>query len=352
MSDFPLLLCPDTLPAPADCRALLFLADCLAYYRPLADDPQPADLAALEGTGLCHGHTPVSLGSHLARFRQLLHEMGQAGSEFYGGSLDALARSRQPHPEEAAVWSLVTRMRQQGNGTPDAEQELETVWNALLLLKLAERYLAEEQEVAAYLASVNRQQAALFEELKGDEDFAAHLTALQAEEQATASLLDQEKLLKAWGQLFLRDSEKHPLLALSHPGPAMLLLDLAASLSDARPLALCSLPVPTLEGNPFADAHHQWRTSEAGLLNELRTLLLTFAREGVIEPERCQALAREWEQAHQRRFGGQPHRLLTISALPGASLASLFSRLTRGSNKKGHGGFPHGLLVHFAEPAA
>lgn len=350
MSDFSLLLGPETLPAPADCRALLFLADRLAYYQPLADAPQPGELAVLEKTNLCRGYAPVALGSHEARFRQLLQEMGQAGSEFYGGSLNALARSHQPHPEEAAVWSLVTRLRQQGHGTPEAEQELETIWNALLLLKLAERYLAEEQEIAVHLASVNRKQAALFEELKGDEDFAAHLAALQAEEQAAASLLDQEKLTRAWGQLFLRDSEEHPLLALSHPGPAMLLLDLAASVSDARPIALCTLPVPELDETGFADALHQWRTSAAGLLAELHTLLLTFAREGVIAPERCQALAQEWEQASQRQFAGQPHRLLTISALPGASLAGLFARLTRSSNKKGHGAYPHGLLVHFAAP--
>lgn len=349
MPEFPLLLGPDTLPAPADCRALLLLADRLAYYRPLADAPQPGELADLEKTNQCRGYAPVALGSHEARFRQLLKEMAQAGSEFYSGSLNAF---HQPHPEEAAVWSLITRLRQRDNNTPEAEQELETIWNALLLLKLAERYLAEEQEITAQLAAVNRKQAALFEELKGDEEFAAHINALQAEERASASLLNQDRLTRAWGQIFLRDGEEYPLLALVHPGPAMLLLDLASSLSDARPITLCTLPVPELAETGFANALHQWRTSEAGLLAALHSLLLTFAREGVVAPERCQTLAQGWEQAHQRHFAHHPQRLLAISALPGASLPSLFSRLTRTSNKKGHGAYPHGLLIHFAELAA
>ena len=350
MSDFPLLLCPDTQPAVSACRALLWLADTLAYYRLLADDPTPAELAPLTTAGLCTGHTPVDLGEHLPRFRQLLQELGRAGGEFYGGSLNALARTREPHPDEAAVWSLVANLRRQGKGTPATEPELETVWNTLLLLKLAEQHQAEEREIAAHLAAVDRKQAALFDELKGDEEVAAQLAALAAEEQTAATGLNQEKLTRAWGQLFLRDSAEFPLLAVSHPGPALLLLDLAASVSDARPLALLTLPVPELGETDFAQARQQWRTTEADLLARLHSLLFAFAREGVIDTAGCEAVAQQWEQAYQRHFAGQSQRLLTISALPGASLAGLFSRLTRSSNKKGHGAFPHGLLAHFAEP--
>lgn len=351
MRDFPLLLCPDTQPAATDCRPLLLLADTLAYYRLLADDPTPPELAPLIAAGLCHGHTPVELGEHLPRFRQLLQELGRAGGEFYGGSLTALARTRQPHPDEAAVWSLVTNLRRQGKGTPATEPELETIWNTLLLLKLAEQHQAEEREIAAELAAVNRKQAALFEELKGDEEFAAQIAALKAGEEAAATGLDQEKLTRAWGQLLLRDSAEFPLLAMSHNGPALLLLDLAASVSDARPLALLTLPVPELPAADFADTRRQWRASEADLLARLHSLLFTFAREGVIDTAACEAVTQQWQQAYQRHFTGRPQRLLVISALPGASLAGLFARLTRSNNKKGHGAFPHGLLVHFAEPA-
>ncbi len=349
MSPFPALLCPDTQPAAADCRPLLLLADTLAYYRLLADDPTPSELAPLTEAGLCQSHTPVALGEHLPRFRQLLHELGRAGNEFYGGSLNALARAGQPHPDEAAVWSLVTNLRRQGKGTPTAEQELETVWNALLLLKLAEQYQAEEREIAAELAAFERKQAAIFEELKGDEEFAAQLAAIQAEEHA-ATGCNQERLTRAWGQLFLRDSQEFPLLAMPHPGPALLLLDLAAALSDARPVALCSLPVPEVAESLFAEARQHWRTSEADLIARLHSLLFTFARDGVAEPATYETLSHQWEQAVGRHFAGQPQRLVTLTALPGASLPSLFARLTRG-NKKGHGAFPHGLIAHFAEPA-
>ncbi|MEW6595527.1 MAG: hypothetical protein AB1413_11730 [Thermodesulfobacteriota bacterium] len=346
-NDFSLLLCPATQPAAADCRALLLLVDSVTYYRALVDDPTPAELQPLAANGLCQGHTPVDLAEHLPRFRQLLRELGRAGNEFYGG---ALARAAQPHPEEAAVWSLIANLRQQGSGTKEAAQELETIWNSLLLLKLAEEYLAKEREIAAQLAEVSRKQAALFEELKGDEEVAAQLAALEAEEQVTTAV-DQEKVTRAWGQLFLRDSQEFSLLATTHPGPALLLLDLAAAASDARPLALCTLPLPELPETGFDDILHRWRTGEAGLRARLQTLLSTFARQGVVDQAGWETAASEWERTCRRHFNGQPQRLLTISALPGLSLSGLFSRLTRSSKKKDHGAFPHGLIAHFAEHA-
>lgn len=346
MSDLSLLLCPDTQPAAADCRALLLFADSVTYYRALADDPLPAELVPLAAAGLCQGHTPVDLGGHLPRFRQLLKELGRGGTEFYG---PALAKAGQPHPDEAAVWSLVTNLRRQGQQAPAAEQELETIWNALLLLKLAEQYRAEEREIAAQLAEVHQKQMALFEELKGDADFAAQLAALEAEEQATSGI-NQEKVTRAWGQLFLRDTAEFPMLAVSHPGPALLLLDLATSLSDAPPVALCTLPVPELPETGLSDTLQRWRTSESELCARLQALLSAFARDGVVEAAACAAVASEWEQAYRRHFAEAPQRLLTITALPGASLAGLFARLTRG-NTKGHGAFPHGLIAHLAERA-
>lgn len=345
-----LLLGPDTQPALADCQALLLLAERVTYYRPLADDPAPAELGEIMAAGFCQGKTPVDLGEHTHRFRQLLQELGRAGGDFSRGSLAAMSRAHEPHPEEAAVWSLIASMRQQGNRPQEAEQELETVWNALLLLKLTEQYLSEEREVAAQLAAVNQKQAALYEELRGDEEFAAQLAAIEAEEAAVASRLDRERVTRAWGQLFLRDTEEFPLLAVSHPGPALLLLDLAAALSDTQPVALCTLPVPTSAEAAFVTAHAQWQKEEAAMLAELRGLLLTFARDGVIAPERCTVLGQQWEAAYQRHFAGTPHRLLAISALPGTSLGALFARLTKSRNKKGHGGFPHGLIAHLAEP--
>lgn len=350
MNHLSLLLGPDTQPAVDDCQALLLLASHVTYYQSLADDPTPAGLAGLSAAGLCQGRTPVDLGEHTPRFRQLLQELGRTGGDFYRGSLAALARANEPHAEEAAVWSLIATMRQQGNRAPEAEQELETVWNALLLLKLAEQYLAEEREVAAELAAVSQKEAALFEELKGDEEFAAQLAAMEAEEEAAASRLDRDKVTRAWGQLFLRDETEFPLLALSHPGPALLLLDLAAALSDTQPVALLTLPVPLLAEAEFAKAHAQWQKEEAAMLAELRGLLLTFAREGSVAPEQCNALGQQWETAYQRHFAGKPQRLLTISALPGTSLGALFTRLTRSRNKKGQGAYPHGLIVHLAEP--
>ncbi|HSR36230.1 MAG TPA: hypothetical protein VLL73_03535 [Desulfurivibrionaceae bacterium] len=345
MRDFSLLLCPDTQPVATDCRALLLLADSVIYYRALADDPLPAELAPLAAAGLCHGHTPVDLGEHQPRFRQLLQELGRAGTEFYGG---ALATAGLPHPDESAVWSLVTNLRRQGQ-QPTAEQELETVWNALLLLKLTEQYLAEEREIAAHLAAIDHKQAALFEELKGDAEFAAQLAALEAEEQATSGV-NQEKVTRAWGQLFLRDTAEFPMLAVSHSGPALLLLDLAASLSDTQPVALCTLAVPELAGVEASDAVQRWRTEEAELRARLHVLLATFAREGVADAAASGAVASDWEQAYRRHFAEAPQRLLTLSALPGVSLAGLFARLTR-SHKKGHGVFPHGLIAHFAHSA-
>lgn len=346
MSDFPLLLCPDTQPSATDCRALLLLADFMTYYRALADDPIPAELQPLAAIGLCQGRTPVALGDHLPRFRQLLQELGRAGTEFYGG---ILARAGQPLPDEAAVWSLVTNLRQQGRRNTETEQELETIWNALLLLKLAEQYQAGEREIAAELAAVEHRQATLFEELKGDAEFAAQLAAIQAEEQTTAGV-NQERLTRAWGQLFLRDNQEFPLLAVPHPGSALLLLDLAAALSDARPIALGTLPVPEPPEADFADTRRHWQASEADLLAKLHGLLFTFAREGVAEPAAWAAVSQQWEQAVQRHFVGQPQRLLTITALPSVPLASLLARLARG-NKKGHGAFPHGLLACWAVPA-
>lgn len=344
MNACPALFCPETLPLAQDCRALLFFADQARYYRPLAAEPLPPELAALAENRLCTGYSPVDLGTHQGRFQQLAGELKKNGGEFYGGLLGTFSAPFRQRPDEAAVWSLIAGMRQK-NEQATADQELETTWNALLLLKLAELHQAEEREIAAQLEELSSKEAELFGELTGDEELAAPFVSPVAADSEPVRQFNQERLLRAWGQLFLRDTvENLPLLLVTtRAETAMLLLDIAGGRGDGVPVPILTLPMPLAAADSFVAHRLAWQQAASSLLAEIHGTLNTFATAGTLDTDRLRLLQDKWQQALE---SGQPRKHLTITALPNVSLAELFGRLTKTTtNKKGHGAYAHGLLA-------
>ena len=305
-----------------------------ALYFP--DLQPPASVAAL--TGLlsplrCYRLESAALAEQidLPRLGKLLAELeGRSGQDallFGQGILAQLGEQRQESASEL-IGPLL--------GFPDdpaARREREILWRALLLLKLAEIQGRREEELNADLQSFEARRSALFRQLRGEEeaeeDEGGATTAAAPTPEPIINLRPPERnsalLLKAWGQLFLRDLEEAELLLSADPAAVTILLETYTALTgrDPRNLGTLSLPIT----NELAPALRQ--AAELGDGQAAAELL---------------ANANKMDQEQRQQPADHPRRRLQFFLLPGTSLPELLAHLCRHppgppneSNRRTHG---------------
>lgn len=268
------LIFPDTVVKPALTLPLLAFFDKLRHYMPipLEDSQGPA----LPGMDRLESSTPVSLGEDLPRFKMLLKDLTGHENEYLGGYLSSLS-GFSTDVDEAAVWSIFKKLSGDQKDQEDRRQR-ETIWQSLLLLKLAELLSREEEIIAAGLAGVEESQARLLAELKGDDD---EEDELFVSGETTADLpgeffFDFGKLCRAWAQLFLRDPKRDEawLLLTPHREAAALVLDTYESWRGRPPQCFLHLPLPEIGRESSESAEPLLET----LKNKGRESLRSFNR--------------------------------------------------------------------------
>ncbi|MFH7320053.1 hypothetical protein ACHHRT_05480 [Desulfurivibrio sp. D14AmB] len=332
---------PDLLPPPATAAILTELFAPLGCYRiAAADQKPPAPWADLEASGRLKFIQPLAADQlDLGRLDQLLRELeGRSGQDialFVQGILAQLSAARQEMASEL-VPPLLGWHEDRA-----AREEEETLWRALLLLKLAELQERRERELTMELREFEARRTALFRQLRGDEEHRTVSAAAPAGPEVSPGR-NSARLLRAWSQLFLRDQGETELLVSADPEAVALLLDGYSSAVGREPLGLGELPLPAEGAAHLAPANRDQ---------------LTLALERAAAEGEGEALATALAACRQNLplEGGEGKNQtgagIEFFLLPGGSLRNLLAGLhrhpPRGSLREetGPGAKRHGLIA-------
>ena len=290
----------DTLVSTASVSQELFFFDRIDFYQSTESEKNvpPDPLADLR---LCAGYSPAPLGDDLERFGMLISEMKGHEGEFYSGVLSSMTLEYLENRDEEKTWELISSLQRQGERGKDRKRSdrEEILWQARLLLKLAEIIQIEEEEMEAAMASVADLERNLFRQLKdgdtGDprESFSPRPAAAARPPVRTAPLL------KAWGHLFLEDSRAHGILTTRDTEAALTLLDVEEVISGQAPEQVASLILPSpLVINGFCEKRESFRKSAADILHSFTALLGELTEKGLDEAagRRLDQAAEKWNR--------------------------------------------------------
>ncbi|MFZ5766512.1 MAG: hypothetical protein ACOY4H_13080 [Thermodesulfobacteriota bacterium] len=307
MTSLNALFFPETSPEPEQLPQLLFFFDTIHHYQ-----ASEAPAAAPDPwRHLCPGYPPLPFHEELPRFNQLIRELKGNEGEFYSGQLTAMASRFSDRPDETNVRSLISSLS--GLGEPVTTQEdnrkkrekAEELWQARLLLKLAEILRQEERELAQEMAAVAAREQELFAALKGDDEDDEELAIPVAQLHSfPASSIRPELLLKAWAKLFLADPRRaeHRIFVASREENAELLFEMNHSLNGRYPTRLLRLPLPWLDTLPAEEAiarRDAFRGQTAATIAAIADLLAASCRMGLQDDtlQQTARLAADWTRS-------------------------------------------------------
>ncbi len=245
MSSLPVYHFPETDITVNDVRRQLLFFSQIFYLTPVENEEDAPQ-------ALCTAYTPAPLGDDLERFGQLLAELKGNEAAFYQGQLSTLALEYMEHRDPQTVRDIISTL--QTPGTPPAtgpttSKDREELWQARLLLKLAEILRQEEKELSEGLSMLAERQEELFEELKGEEELQDLFDALAPTPSAHFPVR-VESLIKAWGRLLLAGDHQPWFVNCFSPEAAEPFFEANEHLSGQRPVRLLRLPLPHCDQNP------------------------------------------------------------------------------------------------------
>jgi hypothetical protein len=178
-------------------NCLLLLADTLHLLQPVEPGDEATDESSANDLfmerGICQVHTPSPLGKDRDRFLGLIHDI-RTRKDSYAEQLSCLTlanlskkEASGEHSHQAIVANLLDGQTLINKEAAE-ENQAEKLWQARLVLALAEILDQEEAELALNLSNIDGEELAIFQELKGEmedetgdaEDIFAELLRIKA----------------------------------------------------------------------------------------------------------------------------------------------------------------------------
>lgn len=314
--------------------------------RPVEEDPAGLGKQSSDSfikSGFCQVHTPCPLGENRDRFVHLVADISRRKDD-YAAQLSSLilagtsSLSAQDDDSERAIRSSIF--------TPDAEkvkvvQEDKDgkLWQARLVLAIAEILDREEEEIARNLAMLEDDQAELFKELHGDideleeENPFAELSRLESNLGA-ANSGNMKKRCNAWKTLFLEDDMGECEIFLTTSQDAGdLLLEAYEKKTNQPGLLAATLALPGLIGWNSAEAHQAvlaFRDKNSELLSGIHAHLADLMQKDTCTEQETgstavTALTEQWNGQLEtifptEQFGRIPVKCYVFPGLPCATL--------------------------------
>lgn len=360
MNNVSALIFPETAPANTVAARLLLFFDTLSFYLPTEPAASDAGENGLFGS-LCSGYAPAPLGEDLSRFRRLLRDLETSRPEelsrLFSAAVAPVATVLVRDRDETSAAGVYTALHK------DAEKiaynsRKERLWQARLLLKLAEVLDRREAEVREGLNLVSSAEQQVFAALGGpDETFDDELNALDGSGEKLAQEAGDTPFnkpepptsrqlvnlrVKAWAELYLTDKTPSPPLALvsANPESGAILLDGYENIWRREPRKLFSLAMPAIQINDaesvdrFLALRESFRAAARTRLEYFAAILQEIASAASPETEshgwHAMAIenASDWGKMLGDHFPGpEGVQKLDFYSLPGVSLTDLFQRL-------------------------
>ena len=355
-------------------NCLLLLPDTLNLLQPVesaaGDTDESPDSDLFMEQGICQVHTPSLLGKDRDRFITLLEEIRTRKDSFAEqlGSLTLAHLSEEQkngeHTSQALINSLVNGQAPNDDASVEEDRKA-AVWQARLVLALAETLDKEEAELAMKLSDIGDDEFTLFQELRGkadpdmvDEDNPfAELMRIKANlSQPRPGTV--KKRFQAWKTLYSSGKlpENYWLWMTSQEETAELLINDYEAQSGRNPVPLLLLDIPEQMYMREQDAlesikDFQNKTTKVRQdITEKLSAIVTREHLNVVDPVAllpdAGLLARDWNDLieycfPEKRFG---RRKLDLQFLANISL----DQLVRGENKE-ENTLCHGIMAFSRE---
>ncbi len=240
--------------------------------------PTPLDI---EQDALCPAYDAVPLGDDAVRFGQLLDELKGNEAAFYQGQMSNMALEYLETRDDDTVRGIIGSLQGEKTSAAGDSKNNEKIWQARLLLKLAEILRREEQEVQGSLQRIKDAQKEMLGDLKGEDEFQDLFHAL-SDALPNQTPVRIESLIKGWGQLFTAGKEHFSILHCFSPEAAEPFMEISESMTGKRPIRLLRLPLPDCGNAPgeFMPKREAWLEKNKSWLAELKTALLTIIEKG------------------------------------------------------------------------
>jgi len=250
---------PDTIIAKNGQSPLFLLFGRVHYLRPVETDPgQTAGLSdTFMDTAFCQAHTPAPLGADRTRFLRLITDIRQRKDD-YAAQLSSLAiasmsapRSGDENAPSAILSTLMGGAPSQGEKEKDARRA--ELWQARLVLAMAEILDREEEEIAQALNLLDQSKADLFSRLLGKdgdvEDNNPFCDLAQLQERVNLPRPGMIKnRLKAWLSLYRSGAPACWLWTTPRREAADILLEMLEKKTGKTALTFWQLEMPVAEG--------------------------------------------------------------------------------------------------------
>jgi len=287
---------PETIAQYPSFSQLLLFFDSISQLLPAEDSATP-DLPLVR-EGLLQQHVPLPFGEEgLASFNKLICDLQGHGNAFFNSYLSSLSNSAAIDIDEASVWNLIGKMAPQSKSAAPDQQD--TLFQARLLLKLAEIKTQEQAEINRQMETLQAKNSSLFSELKGELPSASLAGLLAAENSESPNRFRQR--FKAWTHLFLADSNETPWLALTCSQDVIeSLQESAGDLAVREPLF--ELPLADLSANcedqDLAARLQAFKTAHSDFLTECHLFLSKTAGSNEITKfTPTESLMSQWQDA-------------------------------------------------------
>ena len=218
-------------------------------------------------TGFCQVHTPSRLGTDRDRFLHLVHDIKNRKDNYVEqlSYLSIASLSEQPRQGDPSKQTIISSLLQGMDQADDAhdEQERLALWQARLVLSIAEILDREEEELARQLAAIDDREIALFRSLQGeitesgDENESAEdpfqdlLELRQKLNQPRPGMIKNR--LRAWSRLYLSGPlPELPLWTTCRQEAADILLEQYEQECGQAPLPLLQLELPAMFNGDLA----------------------------------------------------------------------------------------------------
>jgi hypothetical protein len=285
MNQLTSLFFPDTVLAPTStAQALLFFEKVYHYLPTEQSHAEDVETQALYDEALCEGYAPAPLGDEIEKFNRVIKDMKSNlmdyGERIRHLSLASLTARNIAESDERSVDSISAAILAKKRPT----EEPDPLWNARIVLKLAETLDAEENEITTNLKKLDRHEKEMFSLLQGaeKEDINQKFPFIDHHDSPPAPSQTMLRKLQAWARLFLADHAKNrPLetsILSSDRGEIInFLLEKYTDLRGCEPALLLSIPLPALEGyssSDFIQKRNAFRKKAAPLLKKLQEFVI------------------------------------------------------------------------------
>ncbi|MFC1837127.1 hypothetical protein ACFLYW_00400 [Thermodesulfobacteriota bacterium] len=344
------LIFPETEPVLHDIGKLLFFFNSLSYYLPVESETKNDNGRNLNLFGdLCAGYVPAPLHEDLGRFNALLREMENSRPDdlarLFSAAKAPITTGQIRDKDESSAGTVLSALQDDSKHIADIGRK-ERLWQARLILKLAEFLARKEIEVSQGMSRIASYEQKVFASLEGQNE---------SESADSEQLLEMGKInspdtfshnssnmlipirVKAWAELFLADSSPgRPFtIVTTNPDSASMLLDGYEKTWRKTPRKLFSLSLPPLYADKSGESAINHYISGRKKLHETAEETMKYFENFLCETaeNKTQANIQQkyvaaWDEAIKAEFPGSADDCLKLDfySFPEIPLEILFQK--------------------------